>query len=384
MKFISNKENLLHAIQTVQRFVSSRNPLPILSGILLELVDNKLTFLATDLEIGIKCSISVNGIENGSIVLPAYQFSELVRRFPDTPVEVTTIEEDQSALIKYGNSEACLYGFSSDEFPSLPNYEGSSFSIKENLFKDMLKKVLFAVGTNENRPLFTGVLLELKEEGIFLTASDTHRLSMYNSKLNSWKDFKDEMSQVNIIVPGKALSEITRLLGSNENEFKITISENQIFFSLSNPPSEKQTRPEIMVISRLIAGKFPDFSGAIPVNFTAVVEARVEDLIDAVQRASLLLQGSNQVVKLDFCREKILISSQTEAGRIYEETPASLKGEEMSIYYNARYLNDLFKVIEHGEILIYLSSPGSGSIVKIKGNDGFKSLILPVRKKDDI
>jgi len=383
MKFTIEKSALLHAVQTVQRFVSPRNPLPILSGILLKLKEDELNLLATDLEIGIKFNLNVNGLENGSIVLPARQFSELVRRLPETSIEITTTGEDYGALIKYGKSEAHLYGFSSDEFPALPAYEGNSFTIKESLFKNMLKKVLFAVGSNENRPIFTGVLMELKEESIFITASDTHRLSMYNCNFADLKDFQCKI-QKDVIVPGKTLSEIARLPGGDDRELEVTVSENQIFFSLSDCVSDKRqlSGSRIVIMSRLIEGRYPDLSGAIPVDFKAVAEVCVEDLTEAVERASLLVQETTQVIKLEFLREKLIVSSYTETGCIYEEISSLLEGEEMTIYFNARYLNDLLKVIEHGEVLFYLSGPASGSVVKIKGDDCFKSLILPVQKKE--
>jgi len=384
MKIITKKEPLLQAVQIVQRFVSPRNPLPILSGILLELSSNSLTFLATDLEIGIKCTIFVDGLEDGSIVLPARQFFELVRRLPDGPIEIIAIEEKNSILIKYGKSEAKLYGFNSEEFPALPSYEGSSFSIKESLFKDMLKKVLFAVGTNENRPLFTGVLMEIKGDAIFLTASDTHRLSMYNTKLENLKEIQLGTSQKDIIVPGKVLSEIARLPGGSDRDLEVTISENQIFFSLSdtNIDDDFSSLRQVMIMSRLIEGKFPDFSDAIPDDFVAVAKVQVKDFWHAVERASLLVQDTSKVVKLDFQSEKLSISSYTETGRIYEEIPVSLEGDEMTIFYSARYLNDLLKVIEDDKILIHLSGPFNASVVRIEGNDCFKALILPVRKRD--
>ena len=226
MKIICTRQNLIQGVTTAQRGVSPKNPLPILSGILLSAKDNQLELKATDLEMGIQCTVPANIQEEGSIVLPAKYLVEIVRRLPDTPIQIET-EQGINAVIRYGQSEITINGFESEEFPAFPAPQGNdTFSLPEEELKEILRQILFATSNDENRPVFTGVLMEMSEGDLRLIATDTHRLALREEKV------ADIAGEKNIIIPGKALNELSRVIGAPDRKVDISLGDNQIIFSI--------------------------------------------------------------------------------------------------------------------------------------------------------
>lgn len=366
MKIICSKENLLAGVQTVQRAVSSKNPLPILSGILLETHEKGLKLAATDLEIGIECIIPVNVVEEGSIVLPAKYFSEIVRRLPDVKIEIESYPENNSTIIKYAKSEFNMNGFSAGEFPMLPKVEGNyNYKIKGDLFKNMIRQVIFATSNDENRPIFTGVLLEIDADEIRLITTDTHRLAFRKAMLvNESKEIKQ------FIIPGKSLSEISRLISGEEENISISFTESQVLFEYDN----------ISFVSRLIEGQYPNYKQVVPNANNAVLRVKTRDFQDSVERASLMADLGNSVIKIKVDSDKMVINSTAaEIGRVHEEIPIYLQGEETNIAFNAKYILDVLKVIDAEELNIELSGSLSPGIVKPVENENYFYLLLPVR-----
>ena len=366
MNFISTKDNLLYAIQTVQRAVSPKNILPILTGILFIASDNTLTLRATDLELSIECLVPVKVIQPGKIVLPSKYIIDIIRRLPDTNIEFESNDLINSITIKYKSSQANIHGFFADEFPMLPPLnEGINFSVPTIIFKKMLKQTVFATGTDDNRPVFTGVLFEITNLEFKMVATDTHRLAMITEELSL--TINDLLS---IIVPGKTLGELLKILNTiQDDEIKVTVMENQIFFLFN----------EINIISRLIKGKYPPYRQVIPQNIICKIHIKLNDLLESVERASLLSNSISQHIKLD-CENSdfVIISSNNEAGHIYEEISASFEGEALQIYFNSKYLMDALRAVNSEEIHLEFSGPISPCILRT-GDSNYLSILLPVR-----
>ncbi len=358
MKFFCEKDNILDPLLTVIRAVAIRNPLPILSGILFELEDNILNLTATNLEMGIKCTIQVKGEKNGNTVLPARQLVELVRRLPAT----TALLETDYETIAYGESVARFHGFPSMEYPSLSLIEGYTFSLKGELLKDMLKQVLFAAGTDENRPIFTGVFLQIKDGEITLVATDTHSLALRKQPLKV-----GEQEDIKVVIPSKTLSELNKII-SPDTDVTITITDNQIFFVTG----------DTTVMSRLIEGKFPDYKQVIPDSFKSTLKVNSEDLLESLGRAYLLAVEGNQSVKLKPSGDKLTITTDTELGSIREELAIELEGEAFDIYFNAKYLIDVVNALNDKNVVLKLTGPTSAGIVKSPDCDDYLALILPM------
>lgn len=366
MEIISNKDNLSYGVQICQRAVSTKNPLPVLSGILLKAEEGSLTFTATDLEIGIECIVPVNTLKEGSVVLPARIFSEIVRRLPDVQIGLETDGQNYSSVLKYGQSEFNILGISPEDYPILPSIDSSStLIIKQELFKDMIKQVIFATSNDDHRPIFTGVLMEIEEDNIRLIATDTHRLAFRNGKIDNPNNIEKTA-----IIPGKTLNELNRIMNGDGEDLRISFGDNQVVFEM----------PGIRLISRLIEGQYPNYKQVIPEGCKTQVRVNTKELLEAVERASLLAKEGSNYIKLTVGQEKMVINSNSpEIGKIEEQLNILTEGEETQIAFNSKYLSDVLKVIDSEEIHMELT--GSLSPGKIKPVDGenYIYIILPIR-----
>lgn len=369
MNFISSKEDLLFAVQTVQRAVSQKNPLPILSAIKFKTEEDKLMVTATDLEIGIQCLVKSEIIEDGSAVLPAKYIIELIRRLPDVPIFIKSDPLKENVTVKYSHSETIINGFPVDEFPDflLPD-SNISFNIPEDIFKEAIKKVVFAVGTDENRPIFTGVLLEISDSQMQMAATDTHRLAWRKLKVENV-----EGTNIKTIIPGKTLNELSRIIGRPEKLVKITLTNNQVLFATE----------DVSFISRLISGEYPPFQQVIPQDPLSRVRLKTKDLVDAAERADLLNPEGSSVVKIKVQDHTMVVTVNAVAGRAYEEISVYQEGEPIHVAFNARYLVEMLKVAGSEEINIEFSGPLSPGLIRPVGEADYLSLLLPVRIREE-
>ncbi|KNZ68498.1 DNA polymerase III subunit beta [Thermincola ferriacetica] len=368
MEFTSNKNNMVYGVQVAQRAVSPKNPLPILSGILMKLKNNNLCLTATDLELGIECTVPVNGSSEGSVVLPAKYLSEIVRKLPDVLIEFSVEKENNVATLKYAQSKTTIHGYPADEFPLLPSLDGeTTYVIKQELFKNMIKQVTFATAADENRPIFTGVLFEVEGDELRLVATDTHRLALRIGAIGS-HGYSGEKTSA--LIPAKALNEIVRIMPPENEEVKIIFSNNQVVMELDN----------IRLISRLIEGQFPNYKQVIPQGCKSKIRLNTREFLDAVERASLLAKDGSNVIRLAVQNHTLIINSNSpDIGTIHEELPIVLEGEETQIAFNSKYLIDVLRVIDAEEVFLELTGSLSPGIVKPVEGDNYLYLILPVR-----
>ncbi|MEG6617228.1 DNA polymerase III subunit beta [Peptococcaceae bacterium 1198_IL3148] len=364
MRINTTKNNLLYGVQMVQRAVSPKNPLPILSGIMFHADNDTLKVTATDLEIGIECYVPVTTIESGSVVIPARYITDIVRKLPDVPIDLITDDSNNTILLKYSNSEVNLHGINAEDYPSFPTVENDvSIEIAAPALKEMLRQVLFAASTDENRPVFTGILFEIKNNNLSLVATDTHRLALRKQILNG--DTPDSK----VIIPGRTLSELVRIMGNSDESVKITLGGNQALFTLK----------DTVLVSRLIEGQFPAYDQVVPKNYKSRLRVRVKDLLESTERAALLTASGKQTIKLSCQQDLLLITANTEIGGIHEEVNSYLEGEPMQIAFNASYLTDVLRAIGKEEIYFELNGPLSPGVIKPVEEDNYLALILPVR-----
>ncbi|MHB8155821.1 MAG: DNA polymerase III subunit beta [Desulfocucumaceae bacterium] len=364
MKFTINKENLSYAIQNVQRAITPRSPLPILSGILFTCSEGVLKLSATDMEMSINCSVKAEVIEPGSLVIPAKYIAEFSKKLPDVAIEFETVGGGNLATIRYGQSEFNINGYSAVDFPSFPVPEGEfSFKLKADEYKNIVKKVVYALSTDEARPVFTGVLLEIEGNQATMVATDTFRLAMKRFKIeNTPKDI------INVIVPGKTLNETVRVLGSSE-VLNITLSKNHIMFETE----------DTVITSRLISGRFPSYRQVIPENFTCELTVSIRDMLDSADRASLLAGEKNSLIVFQTSKDGVVISVRSENGWIREDIPANVEGENFDILFNVRFLCDVLKACEGEEISIKLTGTYTPALLNPPGDKDYFSIIVPAR-----
>lgn len=367
LKIIASKENLLDGINAVQKAVSNKNTIPILSGIFLKAVDNNLLFAATDLEIGIECKVPVQVIEEGEIVLPARHFSELVRKLPNTKIIINYLSDIIGVSIQYDDAEVNLKGWPGDEFPLIPELEGNfSIEVETNILKNMIKQTIFATATDDNRPIFTGVLFELENNELHMVATDTHRLALRSGILKN-----NQNKSISIIIPGKTLGEVNRIIKEEDEALIIKGNMNQISFETQ----------DTKIISRIIEGKFPNYKQVIPQEYKSLLKVKTKAFQETIERANLFSseKDGTSIIKLVMGDGFLEITSKSEMGKVEEKIPSYSEGENIEISFNAKYLLDALKIIDTEDLNINLSGPLSPGIIKSGNHNNFIYLILPLR-----
>ena len=376
MKFIIQRDKLLQSVQDVLKAVSTRTTIPILTGIKLVTSEEGVTLTGSDSDISIESfipseedgTVNVEVIQPGSVVLQARFFSEIIKKLPMDTVEIE-VGSHNMTVIRSGKSEFNLNGLDAEEYPLLPQIEEDNvFRISADLIKNIIRQTVFAVSTSETRPILTGVNWQLENSELICTATDSHRLALRKAKVES-----DNNLSCNVVIPGKSLSELSKILDDTNELIDIVVTENQVLFKAKN----------ILFFSRLLDGNYPDTSRLIPSESKTTITVATKDFLQAIDRASLLArEGRNNVVKFNTFETGLLeISSNSpEVGKVVEQVQStSVDGEELKISFSAKYMMDALKALEGTEIVVNFTGAMRPFVIKALNDDNMLQLILPVR-----
>lgn len=368
MKFSCNKENLLNGINVVQKGVSSKSTLPILEGVLIETLVNGIRLTSNDLEIGIECIIDSQVTKQGSAVVESKMFGEIIRKLPDAEIFIT-LDKDGIFSIECEGSLYRLSSLNPDEFPRLPEIKvEESILIKQSLLKEMIRQTIFAVSTDENRPIFTGCLIEAEQDNLNMVAVDGFRLSLRREP-HEWKGGK-----FNAVVPGKALNEIFKILQNSEEEISINISKNQALFRMER----------CRIVSRLLEGEFLNYKSAIPMEMETRVYVKRSHLLSAFERVYLLTREEKKYpIKMKIENNILTIVCSSTIGNAKEELNVDQQGKDIEIGFNPRYFIDALKSINHEEIIIAFTTSMAPCVIKPVQGEEFIHMILPVRIREE-
>jgi DNA polymerase-3 subunit beta len=365
MKIVCSKVNLSEAINIVQKAVSAKSTLPILEGILLE-AGEKFKMTGNDLEIGIECYVEADIMKQGSIVLNSRMLGDIVRRLPDSEVMIEA-KENNTVVIECDNSFFEIKGLAATGFPALPSVSlEDGFKISQKTIRDMIKQTIFAVSADENRPILTGSLVECRNNSITFVSIDGFRLAMRTSSSNS------EIKEKNVVVPGKTLNEIAKIIQAVDDEMTVYTTTNQIMFDLGN----------CKVISRLLEGEYLNYKSIIPQEHETKARVTTKELLASLERASLIITSEERryPVKFNVSNDRIVITSNTDIGNVREEITIEMEGSDIDIAFNPRYFIDALRVIDEEKVdVFFTSSIGPCTIKPVKG-EGFAYLVLPIRK----
>ncbi|AAS38938.1 MULTISPECIES: DNA polymerase III subunit beta [Bacillus] len=377
MRFTIQKDYLVRSVQDVMKAVSSRTTIPILTGIKVVATEEGVTLTGSDADISIESFIPVeeNGKEivevkqSGSIVLQAKYFSEIVKKLPKETVEIS-VENHLMTKITSGKSEFNLNGLDSAEYPLLPQIEEHHvFKIPTDLLKHMIRQTVFAVSTSETRPILTGVNWKVYNSELTGIATDSHRLALRKAKIEG---IADEF-QANVVIPGKSLNELSKILDESEEMVDIVITEYQVLFRTKH----------LLFFSRLLEGNYPDTTRLIPAESKTDIFVNTKEFLQAIDRASLLARdGRNNVVKLSTLEQAMLeISSNSpEIGKVVEEVQCEkVDGEELKISFSAKYMMDALKALDSTEIKISFTGAMRPFLIRTVNDESIIQLILPVR-----
>jgi DNA polymerase III subunit beta len=376
MRFIIQRDHLVQSVQDVMKAITSRTTIPILTGIKIVASEEGVTLTGSDSDISIESFIPkeeddkeiIEIKQPGSIVLQARFFSDMVKKLPSDFVEIE-VQNHLQTVIRSGNSEFDLIGLDAEEYPHLPQIEEENvFKIPTDLLKAMIRQTSFAVSTSETRPILTGVNWKVENNELYCIATDSHRLALRKAKIEM-----ETPANYNVVIPGKSLNELSKILADNSESIEIVITENQILFKAKH----------LLFFSRLLEGNYPDTSRLIPSESKTNIVLHTKEFLRAIDRASLLArEGKNNVVKLMTLQDQLIeISSNTpEVGKVVEEMKGiSMAGEELKISFSAKYMMDALRAIEGNEIKITFTGAMRPFVIYPINDDSTLQLILPVR-----
>ncbi|EMW6502175.1 DNA polymerase III subunit beta [Staphylococcus pseudintermedius] len=374
MEFSIQRDYFITQLNDTLKAISPRATLPILTGIKIDATNEGIVLTGSDSEISIEITIPnqvdgqeiINVVEPGSVVLPGHFFVDIIKKLPGKEVKLSTNEQFQT-LITSAHSEFNLSGLDPDQYPLLPQVSSDdALQLPVKVLKNIIAQTNFAVSTSETRPVLTGVNWLIQQNELLCTATDSHRLAVRKLKL------EEEIEDKNVIIPGKALAELNKIMTDSEDHIDIFFASNQVLFRVGN----------VNFISRLLEGHYPDTSRLFPENYEIKLGLNNSDFYHAIDRASLLArEGGNNVIKLSTGDTQIELSSTSpEIGTVKEEVTANdVEGGNLKISFNSKYMMDALKAIDNEEVEVEFFGTMKPFILKPKDDDTVTQLILPIR-----
>ncbi|AGX41085.1 DNA polymerase III subunit beta [Clostridium saccharobutylicum] len=363
MIFTCEKQKILEGISIVQKAITGKSTMPILEGIYINTNQSSLTLIGSDMDVSIQTCVDATIIEEGSIVIDAKIFGEIIRKLPNSTIKIETME-NQVIKITCEKSMFDVVYMNTNEFPELPEInENLKISVNQNILKNMIKGTSFAIAQDETRPILQGILFEVKNKNLNLVALDGYRLAVKS-------EFLDSDMDVEVVIPGKTLNEVSKILEDVDDIVDITFTNNHILFNLE----------KTKIISRLLEGKFINYNSLLPQEHKLLVNVNRQQLQNAIERASLMAKdGNTNLIKLETQQDNLIITSNSQLGKVREEILMKLQGDEIQIAFNSRYLLDVLKNMESDEVIMKMTSSISPCVIEEKDNENAKYLVLPVR-----
>lgn len=363
MKLICSKTNLLYGVNIAIKAVPSRTTMPILECILIDASEGNIKLIANDTELGIETIIEGIIEEPGIIALDAKIFSEIVRKLPDNDITITS-DHTLNITITCEKSKFNIAGKMGDDFVYLPSIEKKDpVSITQFTLKEVIRQTIFSIADNDNNKLMTGELFEIHENILKVVSLDGHRISIRNIELKKICEDKK------VIVPGKTLQEISKILpGSAEEYVEIYITDNLILFEF-----EKTT-----VVSRLIEGKYFNINKMVSTAYETKIKIAKKELLDCIDRAALLVkEGDKKPIVMDIKDHYMELKITSVIGSMNEDIEIEKEGSDLLIGFNPKLFIDALRVIDEEEIIIYMVNPKAPCFIK-DDKDTYIYLILPV------
>lgn len=367
MKIEIQKKELLNLLSRTQNIVEKRNTMPILVNVLLDARENQLKAYATDLEVSLTDTVSVQIKEAGKVAVSAKSLFEITKELLDGPVQLIK-KENNWLEIKQGKYIAKIIGVSAEEYPVFPTYSSENFSkINAADLKYMIDKTIYSVSNDETRYHLNGVYFEkINSDVVTMVATDGHRLSLIK------KQFKNmELSEkVGVIIPKKGLFEIKKLIESNIEDIFIAVEGSQFILKAGS----------CILMIRLIEGKYPNYQQFIPQKFSYKIVVKRDAILSSIKKVSLLANQKSKAIMMSFSTDKLEITSNNpELGDSKDELTIDYKGADLKIGFNARYIEDVLKNIEQDEVEFELNDQLSPGVLKAHKKDDYINVVMPMR-----
>lgn len=363
MIIICNKQKLQDGISICQKAITGKSTMPILEGIYINATKEGITLIGSDIDVCIETKVDADVLEEGKVVIDSKIFGEIIRKLPNSDVRIEIIQDD-TVQITCEKSVFNVVFMNADEFPSIPKLDiAKELKVSQSILKNMIKSTSFAIAQDETRPILQGILFEVKEKKLNLVALDGYRMAIKTEYLDN--DF-----DIEVVIPGKTLNEVSKILEDIESIVNITFTNNHILFDLG----------ETKIISRLLEGKYVNYLSLLPQEHKLLINVNRQELQNGIERASLMAkEGNSNLVKLEMNEESIIITSNSQLGKVREEVTTNMQGDPIQIAFNSRYIIDVLKNMEDDNVQIEMTSSVSPCVIKGKEAESYKYLVLPVR-----
>ena len=369
MKLIVKKEILLESLNNTARAISTKNLIPILTGIKFDLKEEGLYLYASDTDVSIRSFIPKDKLtsldEVGSIVIGGKYIVEIIRKLPNTDISIEVID-GYKLIISTDNTEFNLNGVNPNEFPNLDLDETKEpIVINTNVFKEMINQTVFATSPSETRPLLTGINFRISGSELEVLATDSYRLARKLVKIDHELE-----NDVNIVIPGKNLVELTKMLDDDEVSLELHLFSNKVLFKYKN----------MVFLSRLLSGTYPTTSNIIPKEFNIELECSFDDLFNMIDRASLLTSDREKnTIKLSLNKNELMISSNSpEIGKVEEKITVE-SDKEINISFSSKFMLDAIKSFNKEKIVICMNNDSSPIVIKNSEDTSLVQLVLPIK-----
>ena len=366
MKISLQRDHFLAQLQTVSRVASTRSAIQALSGVQVFVSGDTGELRATDMDVGLRVPIELEVAREGMVVLPARLLLDVVRSLPAADISLELRAAEQDVELVSGNATFHIRTLRSDDFPPFPEpNDDSAVELPADAFVATALKVAGSASRDETRPVLTGILVSASERELRMVATDSYRLSVKETVLES-----PLSSGFEVNVPARALQELARLVSHSEGEqLRVSVGQNQVLFTLGR----------VVLSSRLIDGQFPNYRQLLPESFEHELRLAGAEFTDVVRRISLLAQ-KNAPLRLAFAPGELTVSAQTpDVGEARESMPAAFQGEPLEIGFNPEFLRAGLEAVDDGDVLLKLISPLRPGLIEAGDESRFRYLIMPIR-----
>lgn len=363
MKIICSKSNLFHGVNIVSKAVPSRTTMAILECILIDASTNEIKLTANDMELGIETKIEGEIVERGVIALDAKIFSEMVRNLEDNDVVIET-DASMKTTITCEKAKFTIVGKSGEDFSYLPYIEkNKSLTISQFTLKEVIRQTIFSIADNDNNKLMTGELFEINENQLKVVSLDGHRIAIRNIEL------KESYDHHKVVVPGKTLQEVSKILSGNANEdVNIYFTNNHIVFEFDNT----------MVVSRLIEGEYFRIEQMLSSDYETKIKINKRELLSCINRATLMVkEGDKKPIIMNVTDGNLELKINSFIGSMKEDIDIQKEGKDILIGFNPKFFIDALRVIDEEEVTLYMVNPKAPCFIK-DDEEKFIYLILPV------
>ena len=366
MKVSTARDVLFAQLQTVTRAASTRSAVQALSGVQLQATSAGIELRATDMEIGLRVPVEGEVVREGAVVLPARLLVDVVRALPGSTVSLELRPSEQDVEIVAGSATFHIRTLRLEDFPPFPEPEdGGRVEVPAAAFVETVLKVARSASRDETRPVLTGILVSAAESELRMVATDSYRLSVKETTLDTPLAGSFEAN-----VPARALQELTRIVQHAEAErLAVSVRTNQVIFEAAG----------VVLSSRLIDGQFPNYRQLLPDAYEHELQLAGVEATEVVRRISLLAQ-KNAPLRLAFSEGELTVSARTpDVGEARESLPVPFQGEPLEIGFNPEFLRDGLEAVESGDVVLKLISPLRPGLIEAADGSGFQYLLMPIR-----